>query len=41
MTLDKIEIWKIIESYTSNLSDKIGWGKMDSLCDELIEYYDK
>lgn len=32
----KIEVWDILESYKEKLSGDIGWGSMDSLCDELI-----
>ena len=32
----KKEVWELLENYKENLSDEIGWGSMDSLCDELI-----
>ena len=32
----KKEVWGLLEGYKENLSDEIGWGSMDSLCDELI-----
>jgi len=38
MAVDKKEVWEIIENYAPNLSNEIGWGSMDSLCDNLIEY---
>ena len=31
----KNEIWNTIESYVPDLSNQIGWGTMDSLCDGL------
>lgn len=33
----KKEVWELLESYKENLSDDIGWGSMDSLCEELIK----
>jgi len=33
----KKEIWELIDSNTDNISDRIGWGSMDSLIDEIIE----
>tara|TARA_R110000851_G_scaffold186207_1_gene335509 strand:- start:51 stop:278 length:228 start_codon:yes stop_codon:yes gene_type:complete len=32
----KKEVWELLEGYKENLSDEIGWGTMDSLCEELI-----
>lgn len=32
----KVEIWGLIEQYAPKLPDEIGWGSMDSLCDEII-----
>lgn len=34
----KIEVWQLIEKHRPGLSDEIGWGSMDSLCDELISF---
>jgi len=33
----KKDIWNLIDSNADNLSDKIGWGTMDSLVDEIIK----
>jgi len=35
--MDKQELWELIERHAPNLSDDIGWGSMDSLCDEILE----
>ena len=32
----KIELWDLIESHAPELSDQIGWGSMDSLCDDIL-----
>lgn len=37
INISKEDVWNIIESYAPNLSDEIGWGTMDSLCEELIK----
>jgi hypothetical protein len=34
--MSKQELWNMIEKYAPNLSDEIGWGSMDSLCDEIM-----
>ena len=31
----KIDIWELIEKEIPNASDEIGWGSMDSLCDNI------
>lgn len=36
MSLKK-DIWELIEKEIPNASNTIGWGSMDSLCDNLID----
>lgn len=33
----KEEVWNLLEKELPNMSDKIGWGSMDTLCEDLIE----
>jgi len=35
------EIWDVLEKHAPNLSDQIGWGSMQSLCEELYELISK
>jgi len=32
----KIKLWDLIEKSIPNASDNVGWGSMDSLCDDIV-----
>lgn len=37
----KIELWKLLEKNVNRLSDDIGWGSMDSLCEDIKKWADE
>jgi len=37
----KIELWELLENNVKSLADNIGWGSMDSLCDDIKKWADE